>query len=155
MLINNVVNLCVIFKVLINMEKKLILDLSQMTLGGITIGHSLSLQNEKDNAFDNYELGYSLNMVNGLVDNIFICLTDGYSGYKKFAGTFQVSDSFIELSELSNAEYIKQLFGAPESEWNDGVELNIRFLIEKYQLEFSWDVQDNTHTLTYICVDLS
>lgn len=137
------------------MKNKLILDLNQMTLGEIAIGHPLPLQNGKNNNHDNYELGYSVNMVNGLVDNIFICLTNGYSDYKNFTGIFQVRDNLIDINYLSSVEYIKQLFGSPESEWNDGVELNIRFLIAKYQIEFSWDVQKSASTLTYMCIDLS
>ena len=139
-----------------NMKKELILDFNRMTLDQITIGQPLSLLNNKEGkAYNNYELGYSANMMNGLVDNIFICFVDGYSSYKHFSGRFLIEDSFIEINELSHVEYIKQLFGSPVSEWDDGVELNLRFIVAKFQLEFSWAVQGNTIILNYLCIDFS
>jgi len=88
-----------------------------------------------------------------VIHNIFICFTDGYYDYKKFEGFFKKEGCLFKLSQSSSSSDVKGLFGEPEDEWNDEVELNLRFSTDSYQIEFSWNIETTNTTLTYICIE--
>ena len=135
-------------------NSKITFDFDNMSLNATVIGDGLYDEKLGIQINKNSELGYSVNVVNGVVDNIFISITPSFNdGYSAFLGSFKIRGEILNLDKISSTEYVKSNFGKPVSHWNDGVEENLQFIVMKYRIEFSWNVGNLNTCLSYVSVE--
>ncbi len=77
-------------------NSKITFDFDNMSLNATVIGDGLYDEKLGIQINKNSELGYSVNVVNGVVDNIFISITPSFNdGYSAFLGSFKIRGEIL------------------------------------------------------------
>jgi len=129
-------------------------NFDNMSLNNFHIGQTID-KYDPDEVVTDKTAGYSIKLKNKMVVHISIYLANFSYGFSKYQGSFNKGSDFIKFSETSSFEEIKNVFGQPYEEWDDGVERNMQFIVDKYLIEFSWNIEESQPKLMYFSVELN
>ncbi|QDP01560.1 hypothetical protein [Thalassotalea sp. PS06] len=127
------------------------LDLDKGSLLGVRIGEKAD---EISISLEDKNKGYSIAVINGTVESIFVSILEGYSGFRSFAGEIKFKESKIYIQTSVSPNELKEAFGSPAAEWEDGVEKCLEYTTQKNHVEFVWGVEDRLH-LKYVAIERS
>tara|TARA_B100001063_G_C16767184_1_gene559379 strand:- start:306 stop:728 length:423 start_codon:yes stop_codon:yes gene_type:complete len=133
-------------------RRDLVFNLDYMSLGQFSVGD----ENERydDCVIQEKKLGYAISVRKGVVSNISIYLFGESYGFSQYSGVIKNNGKICYWNESTPVCLIKKTLGLFDDHWNDGVEENIQFVLGKYRIEFSWNVDNDSPRLEYISVEL-
>lgn len=128
--------------------EKIIFDLDEMSLNSYFLRQKLD-----ENSIHNKDLGYSIRVKCGVIKSLCTYFGNDLYGYSRFPGLIIKEGKNLEIGINSSVIEVRNFFGEPDNQWNDGVEENMQFIVNDVRIEFSWYVDCSSVSLSYLLVE--
>ncbi|KZN30848.1 hypothetical protein [Pseudoalteromonas luteoviolacea] len=116
----------------------------------------------------NFELGSSTNLLDGnhqngsvsfyiedsIIKSLVVRLNEFYSKGETYEGSLVFNGETIVVSKQFQPVHILGRFTHQTDHWDDGVEVNYQFQVQKATIEFSWHWQAGTLVPNYISIEI-
>ena len=116
---------------------------------------NLKLGNYSNLPDGNHENGsVSFWVTDSVIKNICIRLSEFYSKGEIYMGSLVIKGAKLTANEKLQPETIQPHLDTQVAYWDDGVEVNFQYEIEKVILEFSWHWEGDILVPNYIAIEI-
>ena len=112
----------------------------------------------KGNYYQNHDRGYGIYLANNQISTIVVYLREGYEKFNTFNGAIIINGNKYQFDKNTTFEEVISVFGMPEDQWNDGVEMCAEYskknTSQEFDIEIIWHI-DGKVSLDYISIELN
>lgn len=136
---------------------KLLLNIDECSLLDYKLGDVVP-KKFRDNYYQNFDKGYGIYLANNQISTIVVYIREGYEKFNAFNGGIIFNGNENHFDKNTSFEEVTSIFGMPDNQWNDQVEMCAEYSKknenQEFDMEIIWHI-DGRVTLDYISIELT